>query len=163
MVQRHLIIFFKYEFVPDHAILSLFGYIIVVTILTVLPGPYSWSTNFRRWTNLTSILLVVSFRLEQQAWFRVCVIPMVSRTFCFIIPLAWCHRRSVTSSWNLLTNVSWSSSTFWGLLGYQLNSWWEIPSLPLMICVIINHFIAFHSTQTCSWFVLYLEFLAIQR
>ena len=57
--------FYKYEFVPDHAIPSLFGYIIVVTILTVLPGPYSRSTNFRRWTNLTSILIVISFRLEQ--------------------------------------------------------------------------------------------------
>ena len=52
---------------PDHAIPSLFRYIIVVTILTVLPGPYSRSTNFRRWTNLTSILIVISFRLEQQA------------------------------------------------------------------------------------------------
>ena len=57
--------FYKYEFVPDHAIPSLFGYIIVVTILTVLSGPYSRSTNFRRWTNLTSILIVISFRLEQ--------------------------------------------------------------------------------------------------
>ena len=33
--------FYKYEFVPDHAIPSLFGYIIVVMILTVLPGPSS--------------------------------------------------------------------------------------------------------------------------
>ena len=31
-----------------------------------------------------------------------------------------------------------------------------------MICVIIDHFIAFRSTQTCSRFVLYLEILAIQ-
>ena len=38
--------FYKYEFVPDHAIPSLFGYIIVVTILTVLPGPSSRSTIF---------------------------------------------------------------------------------------------------------------------
>ena len=77
--------FYKYEFVPDHAIPSLFGYIIIVTILTVLPGPYSRSTNFRRWTNLTSILIVISFRLEQQAWFRVCVVPLVPITFHFII------------------------------------------------------------------------------
>ena len=54
-------------------------------ILTVLPGPYSRSTNFRRWTNLTSILIVISFRLEQQAWFRVCVVPLVPITFHFII------------------------------------------------------------------------------
>ena len=38
--------FYKYEFVPDHAIPSLFGYIIVVMILTVLPGPSSRSTIF---------------------------------------------------------------------------------------------------------------------
>ena len=31
-----------------------------------------------------------------------------------------------------------------------------------MNCVIIDHFIAFRSTQTCSCFVLYLEILAIQ-
>ena len=31
---------------PDHAIPSLYGYIIVVVILTVLPGPYPRSTNF---------------------------------------------------------------------------------------------------------------------
>jgi len=77
--------FYKYEFVPDHAIPRLFGYIIVVTILTVLPGPYSRSSNFRRWTNLMSILIVISFRLEQQAWFRVCVVPLVPITFHFII------------------------------------------------------------------------------
>ena len=32
-----------------------------------------------------------------------------------------------------------------------------------MICVIIDHFIAFRSTQTCSCFVIYLEILAIQQ
>jgi len=77
-----------------------------------------------------SIFLVISFLLEQQTWFRVCVVPMVLITLRFIIQLAWCHRRLVTSSWNISTNVSWSSSTFWGLPGYQSDSWWEIPSLP---------------------------------
>ena len=37
--------FYKYEFVPNHAIPSLFGYIIILMILSVLPGPYSWSTT----------------------------------------------------------------------------------------------------------------------
>ena len=60
-------------------------------------------------------------------------------------------------------NLSWSSSTFWLLPGFQLNSWWEIPSLPSMSGVIIGHFIAFPPTQTCSCFVLYLEFLATQH
>ena len=88
---------------------------------------------------------------------------MVPITSCFVVPLTWCRRWVITSSWNLSTNVSWSSSTSWALPGYQLNSWWEIPSLPLMICFIIYHFIAFRSTQTCSCFVLYLEFLATQH
>ena len=123
--------FYKYEFVPDHAIPSLFGYIIVVTILTVLPGPYSRSTNFRRWTNLTSIFLVITFHLKQQAWVRVCVVTVVPITSCFIIPLTWCRRWLTTSAWNLSTIVSWSSSTLWALPGIQLNSWWVIPSLPL--------------------------------
>ena len=45
----------------------------------------------------------------------------------------------------------------------KLNSLWEIPSLPSMICVIIDHFTAFPPTQTCSCFVLYLRILAIQH
>ena len=56
--------------------------------------------------------------------------------------------------------MSWSSSILWALLGYQSNSWLEIPSLPLDDCVIIK---AFPPTQTCSCSVLYLEFLAIQH
>ena len=156
--------FYKYEFVPDHAIPSLFGYIIVVTILTVLPGPYSRSTNFRRWTNLTSIFLVIPFHLKQQAWVRVCVVPMVPMTFGFIIPLTWCRRWLITSSWNLSTNVSWSSSTLWVLPGYQLNSWWEIPSLSLDdLSYHRQHSCLPPPTQTCSQFVLYLGFLAIQQ
>ena len=126
---------------------SLFGCIIVVMILTVLPGPYSRSTNFRRWTNLTSILIVISFRPKQQAWVRVRVVTVVPITSCFIIPLTWCRRWLTTSAWNLSTIVSWSSSTLWALPGIQLNSWWVIPCLPLMIPVLIDHFIAFRSTQ----------------
>ena len=56
---------------------------------------------------------------------------MVPITFRFIIPLTWCHRRWSTSSWNLSTNMSWSSWTFWALPRYLSNSWWKIPSLPL--------------------------------
>ena len=77
--------------------------------------------------------------------------------------LTWCHRRPITSSWNLSTNVSWSSSTFCALPGYRSSSWWERPSLPSMISVIIDHSTTFPPTQTCSCFVLYLEFLATQH
>ena len=104
----------------------------------MLPGPSSRSTIIWWWAKLTLIFLIISFLLGQQAWYQVCVLPMVPITFRFIIPLTWCRRWLITSSWNLSTNVSWSSSTLWALPGYQLNSWWEIPSLPLMICVIID-------------------------
>ena len=88
---------------------------------------------------------------------------MVPITFRFIIPLTWCHHWLITSSWNLSTNVSWLSSTLWALPGYQLSSWWEIPSLPLMICVTFDHLFAFRSTQNCSCFELYLEIPTIQH
>ena len=45
-VQQLLVMFLTYEFVPDRVIPSLFGYIIILMILTVLPGPYSRSTTF---------------------------------------------------------------------------------------------------------------------
>ena len=72
---------------------------------------------------------------------------MVPLTSCFIITLTWCRRWLITSAWKLSTLVSWSSSTLWALPGIQLNSWWVIPSLPSMIPVLIDHFIAFRSTQ----------------
>ena len=84
-----------------------------------------------------SIFLIISFRLGQQSWFRVCVIPLVPITFRFIIPSTGCHRWSITSSWNLSTNVSWSAPTFWALPGYQskfrmrntiLAPWWIVLS-----------------------------------
>ena len=87
--------------------------------------------NFRWWAKLTSIFLVLLFHIKQQAWFRVCVISVVSITFRSILPFAWCRRWAIISSWNLSINVSWSSSTFWALQGYRSNSCWEIPSLPL--------------------------------
>ena len=162
MIKQLIVIFFAYEFVLDHDIPSLIGYIITMLNFNYATWSFFPEHNFRRWTNLTSILLVISFRLGQQSWFRVCVVPLVPITFRFTIHLTWCHCRSITS-WNLSTNVSWSSSTFWALPRDLLNSWWEIPSLPSMIGVIIDHFIAFPPTQAYSCLVLYHEFLAIQQ
>ena len=59
--------------------------------------------NFWRWAKLTSIFLIISFRFGQQALFGVCVVPLDPLTFRFIIPLSWCHRRSITSLWSLST------------------------------------------------------------
>ena len=80
---------------------SLIGYIIIVLNFNCATWSLFPKHNFRWWAKLTSIFLIISFRLEQQAWFWVCVVPMVPITFRFIIPLTWCHRRSITSSWSL--------------------------------------------------------------
>ena len=142
---------------------SLIGYIIIVINFNCGTWSFFPEHNFRRQDKLMSIFLAMSFHLKQQAWVRVCVVTVVPITSCFIIPLTWCRRWLTTSAWNLSTIVSWSSSAYQALLGYQVSSWWEIPSLPSMICFIIDHFIAFHSTSNCSCFVLYLEILAIQH
>ena len=110
---------------------SLIGHIIIMVNFNCATWSFLPGAQFRRWTNLTSILLVISFRLEYQAWFWVCVILLVPIIFRIIIPLTWCRRRSITSSWNLATNVSWTSSTFWALPRYLSNSWWEIPPFAL--------------------------------
>jgi hypothetical protein len=62
---------------------SLIGYILSCQLLTVLPGLYARS-NSRRRSKLTSILLVLSFHLEQQTGFRACDISVVSLTSNFI-------------------------------------------------------------------------------
>ena len=45
-IKQLLVTFITYEFEFHHIIPSLFVYIIIVMILTVLPGPYSRSTTF---------------------------------------------------------------------------------------------------------------------
>ena len=127
----------------------------------MLPGPFFPEHNFRRWAKLTSIFLIISFHLEQQAWFQVCVVPMGPITFCFIIPLTWCHRRCITSSWSLSTKFVVI------IINILTPSWISIEfmmrnTMPSMICVVIDHFNASPPTQTCSCFVLYLEILATQ-
>ena len=107
---------------------SLAGYIIIVLNFNCATCSLFPEHNFWRWAKLTSTFLVISCCLEHQAWFRVCVISVVSITFRSILPLAWCCRWAIISSWNLSTKVSWLSSTFWALPGYQSISWCEIAS-----------------------------------
>jgi len=107
-----LVIFFTYKFVLKHVIPSLIGYIIIVLNFklchpVLLPG-----AQFSMVSKAYVDLPLIPFHLEQQAWFQVCVVPLVPITFRFTIPLTWCHCRSITSSRNLSTSVSWSSSTF---------------------------------------------------
>ena len=127
----------------------------------MLPGPYSRSTNFRRWTNLTLILIVISFRLEQQAWFRVCVVPLVPITFHFII--TWLDVVTDRLHLHELSRQRWRDHRHSELI--QNINWIhdeKYHPCPSMICVIIGNILAFPSTQTCSCFVLYLEILATQ-
>ena len=146
-----------------HVIHSLIGYTIIGLIFNCATWSLSPEHHFPRWAKLMLIFLVISFRLEQQAWFWVDVVPMVPKTFHFIIPLTWCRRWLITSSGNLSTNVSWSSSTFWALQGYRSNSCWEIWSLPLDDLCYHRQHPCLPSTQMCSCFGLNLEFLAIQQ
>ena len=62
--------FYKYEFVPDHIIPSLFGYILVVLILTVLPGPSSRSTIFADELTLRRSSLSYHFALNNKLGFE---------------------------------------------------------------------------------------------
>mgnify|MGYP005850560483 CR=1 FL=1 len=52
---------------------SLIGYILIVLNFNCATWSLFPEHNFWRWAKLTSIFLLLSFRLEHQAWFRVCV------------------------------------------------------------------------------------------
>ena len=138
---------------PDHAIPSLFGYIVVVTNSNGATWSLFSEHQFATIAKHTSIFLVIPFHLKQQAWVRVCVVTVVPITSCFIIPLTWCRRWLTTSAWNLSTIVSWSSSTLGALPGIQLNSWWVIPSVPLDDSCSHRPLYCLPFNTTCSCFV----------
>ena len=78
MIKQLLVISFAYEFVLDHVIPSLLGYVIIVTILTVLPGLYSRSTTFdaelslRRFSSsyLFALNSKLDFEFVSYPWFQ---------------------------------------------------------------------------------------------
>ena len=88
--------------------------------------------KFRQWANLASIFLVISLLLEQQTWFRVCVLTVVPITFRF-------HHSFdlMSSSINyifLKTSRQICRDHCQQFDFFQVvcrNSGWEIPSLPL--------------------------------
>ena len=129
----------------------------------MLPGPSSRSTNFDSELILQSIFLVIPFVLEQQAWFRVCVVPVVPMTFGFNIsvdlmssPISYIFSKPLDKCVVIIINILRSSkiSIEFLMRNSILCPWWFGLSLTTLL----------HSLQhkTCSCFVLYLEFLAIQ-
>ena len=70
---------------PITSFLAWSAIFLLCQVLTVLHVPYARS-NFRRWTKLTSIFLIFSFHLKQQAWLRACVESVVLIAFHFVLP-----------------------------------------------------------------------------
>ena len=157
----HYLLWILIRVILRHIIPSLIDYIIIVLILTVLPGPYSWSTTFRRWAKLTSIFLILSFHLEQQTWIRACVIYVVSIAFASSFLLL----DVVVARWHLhrtsRQNLSWSPSIYYLVLIYQSNSWGEIPSLPVNDSCCDRHHPWLPTNTELVMFWLYLTFLDI--
>ena len=138
------------------------SYIIIVLNFNCATWSFS-EQNFRQWTNLTSSFLIISFLLEHQTWFRVCVLPSIPITFRFII--IWLdsiadrlHLHEISRQ--LCRDLHQHLELFQDIYRIFDEKYHPCPS---MSCVIIDHFIAFRSTQTSSCFVLYLEILAIQQ
>ena len=114
-----------------HVIPSLIGYTIIGLIFNCATWSFFTEHKFRQWANLTSYLPchIIS------PWIANLISSLFhthgSDNFRFTLPFAWCRWWLIIFSWNPSTNVSWSSSTFWALLGYQSKSWWEMPSSSL--------------------------------
>ena len=97
----------------------------------MLPGP-SRSINFDGELILQSIFLVISLLLEQQTWFRVCVLPVVPITFRF--HHSFDLMSSSISYIFLKTSRQICRDHCQQFDFFQVacrNSGWEIPSLPL--------------------------------
>jgi hypothetical protein len=117
--------------------------------LTVLPRPSPVHEFFRVWARLTW-----SFQHHDCLSWKKTLVPSLHLICCsYNFPLRHPVLDAVAVRLHSLENsrqkVSWSSSTFWLLLRRQLSSWWEIPSLPSMIFVIINNILDFLSPWTC--------------
>ena len=139
VIKQLLVTFITYEFELDHVIPSLIGYIIIVLNFNCATWTFPVH-KFRQWANLASILLVISLLLEQQTWFRVCVLTVVPITFRF-------HHSFdlMSSSINyifLKTSRQICRDHCQQFDFFQVvcwNSGWEIPSFPSMNCVIIDN------------------------
>jgi hypothetical protein len=104
------------------------------------------------WALLTSSFQHHVVCLEKQPRYWACILSVVPITFHGVIPLLDATAVRLHSLENSRQKVSWSSSTIWLLLRRQLSSWWEIPSLPSMIFVIIDNLLDFLSSQICPWY-----------
>ena len=114
----------------------------------MLPGPSPRSTNFDGELILQSIFLVISFVLEQQAWFRVCVVPMVPMTFGFIIsvdlmssPTSYIFSKPLDKCVMIIINILGSSKIS---IEFLMRN---IILCPRWFGLIIHNIIAFPPTQ----------------
>ena len=141
---------------------SLIGYILIVQLFNCATWSFFPEHNFRQWAKLTSTFLVISFCLEQQTWFRVCVLPVVPITFrfhhSFDLMSSSINYIFLKTSRQICRDHCQQFDFFQDI--YR-NSGWEISSLPLdELCYHRQHS-CLPPTQTCSYFVLYLDFPAI--
>ena len=81
----HLVLDTGKFYTPITSFLAWSAIFLSCQLLTGLPGPYARS-NFQQWAKLTSIFLILSFHLEQQAWLWACVESVVLIAFHFILP-----------------------------------------------------------------------------
>ena len=120
----------------------------ILLSLTELPHPSSVHEFFS--VSTTYVELSTSCCLSE----RTTSIPSLHLVHCFYnFPLRHSWLVAVAVRLHSLENsrqmVSWSSSTCWLLPRCQLSSWWETPSLPSMIFIIIDTTLDFLSSRTC--------------
>ena len=82
---------------------SLIGYIIIVLNFNCATGSCFPEHKLRRWANLTIDLpRHITSPWTTNLISSLCPTRGSNKPFVFIIPLTWCHRRSITSSWKPL-------------------------------------------------------------
>ena len=144
---------------------QLIDYIIIVR-LTAWPFylcPSSLGHNPDSALSLHQTFTIILFVLRDNSKFWDDILSTVIIAFCFTIPLAWCRRRAIASSWSLSTKfvviiiniLTPSRISIKFMMGNTILA-------PRWSCYHRPH-PCLPSTQTCSCFGLNLEFLAIQH
>ena len=147
---------------------SLIGYIIIVQTFNCATRSFP-KHNFRWWAKLTSIFLVILVRLEQQAWFQVCAVPLVPLTYRFhhssdsmSSPIDYIFMKSLNKCVMIIINIlrssrisieflmrntilapRWlvlSSTTSLPSLRHKLDLVMELLAVQLMLCSTLDYY-----------------------